>query len=253
MINAFETMVETYGSDVVTAYAKTHLGLKKTLSEDHLAKLKAGREKALAQKKAASAATSVASSGAGSVAESEAEGEAAPAEKPRKVRAPMSDEKKAEMAAKRKATIEAKKAAEPVAAAPAPVAAAAEPVAAAAEAGKKTRTLSAEHLAKLKAGREKAYAAKKAAAAPAAAPAPAAAAPAPAPEPAAPAPVDATEEERKAVFAYLFKLQRGGTINMIECDRAMMRKFGFDNKKAGEYQDEYMEDYLALKEKYDTQ
>ena len=125
---------------------------------------------------------------------------------------------------------------------------------------KPKKTLSAEHLAKLKAGREKAAAAKKAAAE-GAAPAPAPAAPAtpvkaaaPAAEPVAPgAPVKAAAAapaERKDIFAYLFKLQKAGVVNMLQSDSFLMRHFKMSKNEASGYMMEYVGNYEQLYEQY---
>jgi len=235
---AFEALVETFGKEAVVAYAKEHLIEKKKLSPEHLAKLKEGREK-----KAASKASSTEASAA----------EDAPAAAAPKPRAPKTEEEKAAIAAKRKATLEAKKAA-----APAP----AEPAAAAEAPVKEKKKLTPEHLAKMKAGRE-AAAAKKAAEAPVPAAAPVAAAAEavatpqkkkPAPKaPGAPvkAPAAASdEEERSIVFPYLFTLRDSAVINMMESPAFLVKKFKMAQDKADAYFLEYAENTDALEAAY---
>lgn len=59
-----------------------------------------------------------------------------------------------------------------------------------------------------------------------------------------------SEEERKAVFRYLFELQDGGSINMLACVPYLTSRFGFDKYVGEDYRAEYMQDYSALKAKY---
>lgn len=187
-------MLDSKTKDTVIAISKGETNVvskpKKVLSPEHLAKMKAGREKKLAEKKAVNGAANGAANVEASVDGSSSDSGSAGKKRGPKKLADMTPEERAEHDAKvaaRKAAKEAmtpeQKAAEEVkkaaakaareakkaASAPVPVVAVAVPVPVAVAAPvpvpvKVKKTLSPENLAKMAAGREKAKAAKLAAA-----------------------------------------------------------------------------------------
>ena len=61
---------------------------------------------------------------------------------------------------------------------------------------------------------------------------------------------DPLEDERRKVFKYLFNLQASGRANMMAAGAYLVQEFSFPDEKASEYVMEYMQNYRALKEKY---
>jgi hypothetical protein len=61
---------------------------------------------------------------------------------------------------------------------------------------------------------------------------------------------DPVELERSKVFKYLFNLQASGRANMMAAGAYLVQEFSFPDEKASEYVTEYMQNYRALKEKY---
>lgn len=61
---------------------------------------------------------------------------------------------------------------------------------------------------------------------------------------------DPVELERSKVFKYLFDLQASGRTNMMAAGSYLEQQFSFPGEKASEYAMEYLQNYRALKEKY---
>lgn len=55
----------------------------------------------------------------------------------------------------------------------------------------------------------------------------------------------------REVFQYLFRLQEGGSINMLACKPYLMDKFGMEEFEADDVRQVYVSQYAAMKKKYD--